>query len=376
MPFDHKHYVPILKGKQGELDALRNITDNGLIQRFTPFIEIPPIAGTYLGPQSAPVPSKTIDEHVAGVSDELVKAVKHLPAVFVDGFYIETEDDLKDGASPIDAIFAKLREGGVAFVPVIGMDRVEDYADSVSSAIKADGRGCCLRLVEADIDGIAELGKQILALFDEISAAPENVDLVVDYGPKVFQKATLPMLIDALPLIEKWRTVTLASSSFPADMGDVKKNTIKEIEREEWAAWLSLRSKSNVKRMPTYSDYGINHPILAEFNPFTMSMSLNIRYTDESNYVIVKGQAQPRKKWANTPEKEAIRAQLAPAVQYPKLAAAIMKHKAWKGKGFSWGDAFIDKCSRKECVGNPTDWRAVGMNHHIVLAVQQIANLP
>ncbi|MGH9589403.1 MAG: hypothetical protein ACRD25_03365, partial [Terracidiphilus sp.] len=36
MPFDHKHYVPILKGKQGEFGALSNITSKEQIARFTP----------------------------------------------------------------------------------------------------------------------------------------------------------------------------------------------------------------------------------------------------------------------------------------------------------------------------------------------------
>lgn len=145
--FDHKHYVPILKGKQGELDALQNITASKHIKGFTPLIEIPPISETYLGPQTPPVPSKTIDSHVADVAKNLIKAVKNLPAIFVDGFYIETEDDLQDGSSPIDAIFASLRTAKVPFIPVIGMDRVEDYADSVKSALrlyraKAAGRDC------------------------------------------------------------------------------------------------------------------------------------------------------------------------------------------------------------------------------------------
>jgi hypothetical protein len=376
MSFDHSHYVPILKGKQGEFDALQNIASVDHIKAFTPLIEIPPISATYAGPQSPPEPSKSIDKHVVDVAEDLIKAVKNLPAIFVDGFYIETEDDLQDGSSPIDAVFALLRAAGVSFIPVIGMDRVEDYADSVSNAISIDNRGCCLRLVEADIDGIAELGAQITALLEAISTKTKDVDLLVDFGQKVPQKATLPFLIDALPFIGEWRTFTIACSSFPADMSDVKKNSIKELEREEWAAWLSLRSKSNVKRMPTYGDYGINHPILGEYNPFTMLISPNIRYTDTLNYVVAKGQAQPRKKWADTPEKVEIRAQLAPGIQLPKLAAAIMNHPAWKAKQFSWGDEFIDKCSHKECVGNATDWRAVGMNHHIVLVLQQIANLP
>jgi hypothetical protein len=158
-------------------------------------------------------------------------------------------------------------------------------------------------------------------------------------------------------------------------MSDVAANSVKLIERQEWAAWLSVKTNTTVKRIPTYADYGINHPDLADYNPLTMSMSPNIRYTDWAEYVIAKGKAQPRKKWATTPEKEKIRAELAPSVQYPKLAAMIKAHAAWKGKAFSWGDGFIDKCSNKES-GNPTVWRAVGMNHHIALVVQQIASLP
>jgi hypothetical protein len=91
MSFDHSHYVPILKGKQGEFDALQNIASANHIKAFTPLIEIPPISASYSGPQSPPEPSKTIDKHVANVAEDLIKAVKNLPTIFVDGFYIETE---------------------------------------------------------------------------------------------------------------------------------------------------------------------------------------------------------------------------------------------------------------------------------------------
>ena len=377
MAFDHKHYVPILKGKQGEFAALANITSKEQIARFTPLIEIPPIPLTYYPGQEHGVTAKTIDEHIVGCAANFADAVKHLPSVFVDGIYVESEDDLQDSSSPIDAVFAVLREKGIPFVPVIGLDRVEDYADSVSIAMSQDGRGCCLRLFEADMDAISTtLAAQISGLIKAISVEPNQVDLLIDYGPKVPQKGALPLLINALPFLDSWRTVTLASSSFPPDMGEVARNSVKQMEREEWTAWNSVRVNPTVKRIPAYGDYGINHPVLTEYNPLTMSMSPNIRYTDLSEYVIAKGQAQPRKKWAEgDPAKEKIRAQLAPSVQYPKLAATIKAHAAWKGKPFSWGDAFIDKCSHKEC-GNATVWRAVGMNHHIALAVQQIASLP
>jgi hypothetical protein len=156
-----------------------------------------------------------------------------------------------------------------------------------------------------------------------------------------------------------------------------KTNSIEELEREEWLAWLSVRlKKKTVKRLPTFGDYAINHPLLTEIDPRLMMMSPNIRYTDSVNYVVAKGQAQPRKKKKPTPEETAAREKLAPNVQYPKLAAKLKEHSAWKGPKFSWGDDFIDRCSRKECVGNATDWRAVGTCHHIALVVKQLANLP
>jgi hypothetical protein len=373
--FDHSHYVPILKGKQGELDALRRTTAKHL-KKFTALVEVPRIPPAYQEIGEQPLPAKTIDKHVNDVSKKFIQALQKLPSVFVDGYYIEVEDDLEGGSSPIESIFASLRGAKVPFIPVVGLDRVEDYVDSVQGAIAKDDRGCCLRLVESDLEGMASLGDQIQSILQTLAVKPKKVDLLIDFGSKVPSKAALPFIVDALPKLSDWRTLTIAASSFPADMSGVGKNKIEELEREEWIAWLSIRSKQKVKRIPTFGDYGINHPVLSDIDPRTMNMSPNIRYTDELNYVVAKGQAQPRKKWAVTPQQKIEREQLAPKVQYPKLAKKVKAHASWKGADFSWGDEFIDKCSRKECVGSATDWRAVGTCHHIGVVVQQIASLP
>jgi hypothetical protein len=374
--FDEGHYVPILKGKQGELDALKN-TSKKIIGRFTPLLEIPPIPPAYLPGQDDPIPSKTIDAHVAHVSEKFTEALENYPSVFVDGYYIETEDELADGTSPVDTIFQTLRAQKVGFIPTVGIDRVEDYAESVKSAIKSDGRGCCLRLVESDLEGIVDLPPQVESFLKFLGLKAKDVDLLLDFGPKVPSKAALPFQIDALPLVKEWRTLTIASSSFPVDLSGRAQNSVGAIDREEWVAWLSLRNKQkSLKRMPTYGDYTINHPVLSEIDPRIMSMSPNIRYSDDTSYVIAKGQAIPRKKKKPTPEEEAARNKLLPKIQYPKLAAKIKNHPSWKGEKFSWGDKFIDACSHKECVGSATNWRAVGTCHHIAVVVQQIASLP
>jgi Beta protein len=108
MGFDQSHYVPIVKGKQGELAALSK-TDSKLMKHFTPLSEIPPIPPKYVEGQEEPIQSKSIDAHVEYVGEKFGAALVDLPTVFVDGLYIETEDEVSNGASPVSAIFEKLR---------------------------------------------------------------------------------------------------------------------------------------------------------------------------------------------------------------------------------------------------------------------------
>jgi hypothetical protein len=376
MSFDQSHYVPVLKGKQGELAALTR-TDAKLFKHFTPLLEIPPIPPKYVEGQEEPIQSKSIDAHVEYVGEKFSAALAQLPSVFVDGLYIETEDELSSGASPISAIFEILRKQKIKFIPTVGVDRIEDYVESVKAAAETDQRGCCIRLLESDLEGIVELAPQVQSLLKVLGLKPKDIDLLLDFGPRVPSKAALPYQIDALPSVKEWRSLTVVASSFPVDMSGVTQNSIAEPEREEWLSWLYLRSRQKaILRMPTYGDYTINHPVLSEIDPRIINMSPNIRYTGNSSYVLAKGQAIPRKKKKPTEQEEEARKKLLPSEQYPKLSARIKNHPSWKEKSFSWGDKFIDDCSRRDCVGSATDWRSVGTCHHIAVVVQQLASLP
>ena len=364
-------YTPILKGKQGELDALFQ-TKKALKSQVTPLIEIPPITLKYLQGEDDPVPSKSIDSHVKATADKLVEALGGYASVFVDGFYIEEEPDLEDGTEPSAYIFDALSSAGISFVPVIGLERVDQYTASVKAATAQNGSGCCLRISAVDLDTPPKtLGALIKSLLSELKVESKDVDLLVDYGPLVPGKSALLLQLNALPEINAWRTLTVASSSFPADMSQVAQDTVDELERKEWEAWLYLRANlESLTRMPIYGDYGINHPVLSEIDPRVMRLSPNIRYTSTLKYVVAKGSAYPRKK------DKTQKANMKAADQYPKLAKKIMSHASWKTAKFSWGDAYIDSCSRKECVGNSTNWRAVGTCHHIALVANQLTSLP
>lgn len=114
--------------------------------------------------------------------------------------------------------------------------------------------------------------------------------------------------------------------------------------------------------MPTFSDYAIQHPEPEELDPRMIRPAASVRYTTESDFMIVKGRSV--RKYGGD--------------QYRRLCAELCKQKEYRGQGFSWGDAYITDCMKKktEGCGSGMTWRKVGTNHHLTLAVEQLANLP
>ncbi len=255
MRFDASHYVPILKGKQGELNAIKE-TSADIRGKFTPLIEVPPISLKYLEGEPDPIPAKSIDVHVSDVGEKIATAIGSGRSVFIDGFCIENDATLPDGSEPVPTVFKSLRDKDVRFIPVTGLDRVDEYADAVKSATATDGRGCCLRLWTPDLES-DELDAQIDSLLSYLGLDPSRIDLLVDFGPVIPSRAALSYQINALPKVTEWRTLTVGCSSFPVDMSNITQNSIAEFERKEWTNWLFVRSKQIKVRMPTFADYAI-----------------------------------------------------------------------------------------------------------------------
>jgi hypothetical protein len=92
-----------------------------------------------------------------------------------------------------------------------------------------------------------------------------------------------------------------------------------------------------------------------------MVPSAAIRYTADDEWLIVRGTS--------------VRSG-AKFGQFHGLARTLVAQPQYLGTAFSWGDKFIDDCSRGGKTGNLTTWRKVGMNHHIEFVATQIAALP
>ena len=95
--FDHRHYVPVLKGLKGEYDAL-SVTPAPVKARITPLIEIPPIPWDF----GDSLPAKTIDQHLRKVTDNIKKGWGTDSPAFLDLVWIAGTEQMADGAHPLN----------------------------------------------------------------------------------------------------------------------------------------------------------------------------------------------------------------------------------------------------------------------------------
>jgi hypothetical protein len=356
--FDHRHYVPLLKGKAGEFGALAELSV-ATKAKITPLIEVPPVTDNL----ETGKPNKPLDIHLAYIADKIKAAWGDDRPLFVDLFWIELKDRTDKGVHPLACIFERFRSIGVLGIPSTGFDRDHDYNSTAKAIIATDQRGVCIRLLDEDMEDTGSLKDKLQDLQKSLGVARKSVHLLMDFrdvaAEDVERSAEVSIeLINTLPGISDYRTLTLAASGFPGSLAKVESSTTAKLTRTE----LSLRKKvlsqgTGLQRIPTFGDYAIAHPDLLEADWRKFKLSGSIRYTLEKDWLIVKG---------GSIEKHEFK-------QFHKLANQLSNRTDFYGADFSWGDKYIAKCATKQVTsGNLTTWRKIGTNHHITVVGAQI----
>lgn len=357
---DHRHYVPILKGKKGEFDALSELTTEK--EKMTPLIELL----TFTDDDedgSSKINKQKLDRSIKSLVDGWGKEFP----IFVDFFSLLPEQLLKDKVHPLQFVFDELKTKGVKTVPVSGLSRDNEYQKVAKDIVKRDGRGICIRLDREDFNTPSWASKLEFIMRD-LQVTPNDVDIIIDLqdiAPK--QEAIFELFVSTLlnnfPRINDWRSLVFAATAFPESLSVTEgflSHQITTTPRTEWLVWRALLNKiGSLGRMPTFGDYAIANPSLVDFDPRFMKMSANIRYTIDTEWLIVKGGSLTRGKGYE---------------QYYDLSEILVKSEKFLGKDFSAGDRYIFECSSRPAnTGNATVWRRVGTNHHLVFVEHQIA---
>lgn len=362
---DKYHYVPILKGKEAEYGALKELKGSPK-EKMTPLWEIPPIPFDY---QNG-CPAKTIDEHLSNIESRILGAWVFKRPAYIDLSNIYEGERMQDGTHPIEYVLREGRAKQLKLIPVSGFNRDDAYQKAIHMAHRTDKLGVCLRIGTEDFEDLAggssEKETQIKELLKSWQIKPEETDLILDFGAITENQAssttiTAIALISSLPYVDKWRTIIFAGTAFPKDLRDVRPNGTARLPRTEWQVWKSLMERGNrLVRTPVFGDYGINHPVHSEVDPRIIKMSAGLRYTTDNDWLIFKGR----------------NVQKHGSEQFNRLCADLIQMKDYKGKDFSWGDGEIYTLAKNHAnSGNATTWRKIGFNHHFAMVINQLASL-
>lgn len=328
-------------------------------ERLAPIIEIPPIDWDF----EQDSPKKTIDEHLLGLGASLSVSWRQSRPFFIDLPYLEVSDRLVSGQHPLSFALEELRRDGLFAIPVTSSDREIEYHQEAAAGHATDGLGVAIRLKESDFDNMQHNIDFMLSI---LKIDVNSIDLIVDYGyvePETRVRTTLFLtgLLNSIPYLNEWRSLTLNGTAVPKDLSDIGRDTIEEIERSEWIIWKKLLKDKQLKRIPNFGDYAIANPAPFEADPRLIRMTANIRYTGDDKFVIFKGRDLRKYGYG----------------QYFTLAAQVMVHTEYRGSDFSVGDYYIDEVGsqRVNKPGSPTTWRRAATNHHLTLVVTELSSV-
>jgi len=351
--FDPSHYVPVLKVKRAEKNALRKIAPS-LRPKITPLLEI-----VARNPDKTP----TIDRHLDTAFKDLATSVSFYRRCLLDARELEP-----DGPSAAEDVFGRAARAGIKFTPVTGISRTVD----VAATLNYRAAGIAVRLTREELEG-GSLAKNLRAFMARHNLGHTEVDLIVDLGPvdDLVQDGVAALASSFLanvPDHARWRTLTVSACAFPMSMGGVERNSHSRVERCEWKVWREVlhANRQRMERLPTFSDCAIQHSKgVEDFDPRTMQVSAAVRYTLADEWLLIKGESTRA-----TP----------PSEQFPELATQLIygqfRHD-FVGTGHCAGCASMKASANgADSLGSPEAWRRLCTIHHVTTVVEALAELP
>jgi len=357
--FDLTHYVPILRWKQAEKNALAQLYEHDL-RCLTPLVELVPENFIHKDANGR-ITKLTIDEVISKIGGQLFQYWGERP-FFID-LWLLSSDNLTQGPNHFLAMLGQYASIlNLSLIPVTGIARDRTYQSAVCATLSIHNKGACLRLSLDDIKR-PTLTKDINTLLSLLKLPPEMVDLIIDF--KIIDRSapTFNNICKLIPSLDRWRNFIVASGAFPEDLSGLQKNDIHKIERTDWVSWRdqTIATPSNT-RMPIYSDYTIQHAMYLK-RKGRARYSASIRYTAEDYWIIMRGQDVFKE---DGPRFE----------QWPAQAILLCDLPEYCEESFSEGDKYIREMSlQHKQTGNMVTWLRAGFNHHITFVVRQLASL-
>ncbi|PBC22623.1 MULTISPECIES: hypothetical protein [unclassified Mesorhizobium] len=326
MPY---RYVPVVRTKAGEADALGNL-DAVARARVFPLVRL---TGT--------IPTTFLAKMVASAAG--------FP-IALDGIY---NFEVTGSTVAYTALFNGLGQGGVPVIPTLSIRAQPAYNNAAAALIGAFGAGFVLHVPLADLPHLAPWVAGVAAW------NPGQIDVLIDVGgvaehaPAPYGNYVAHTINASLAANHPWRSVTLHGWSAPKDYGPLNPGR-NDVARRDWQIWEWV--KGLVPFQLDYSDSGHVHPSLDEVPGYAMAnATVSVRYAIDDQWIIHKG---VRTSGANG---------IAMGTQYRGHAQTLLADPDFGGLAIpSWGDGRIQHYATTQGgAGGRGQWAAVLLNRHI-----------
>lgn len=358
--FGHTQYVPVLKWKLGEYQALDRLKPE-VKSAVTPLLEMPPVGYDF---EKGTV-AKSLDEHLAGFGRKLAAKWGSRPC-FLDVVYIRDERLVGD-VHPLDHLMAQAREASCAVVPVVWPGSDAAWRSAVKLANESDNRGMGVRIRLDRLDD-EETTKSLLAVLrSDTGVDVGRTDLLLDASvlagtPASIQLEAVQTRLQRVPYLNRWRSITLIGAAYPDK--PISRTDKPEWPRQDWKTYRDLLDRLGEQhRVPNFGDHAV-----ASFGaPSEMDMRLvkplaKLRYATPEYWHIKVGSTVKQKEGDGY-------------AQFQSMCQELVKKPFFDGADFSAADRYIHDCSTgKAKTGNLTTWVWVANNRHISKVVAQLAS--
>lgn len=339
-------YVPVLKWKKGEQEALKNLFPEQK-SKIIPLIEI------------------IEDEEPKTILDSLKNCYQN--PIFIDTIQVEEND-----RAFLLTMLNISRQTNQQLYPIFYFNNLN--LETISQLLSLTNRIAIKIPVPEDIEG-----PTYEELFNTIKMFKENytntiIDLILDAGiitEKKDANILLSVIKDILNhhLLNKtsYNSIIISSTSLPENLSSIlEAGDIKYFPRYDIKLFLNLiRDKNFISIVDrfVYSDYGVTKftETDIDFSRLKYPILPKVRYTTYDEYIVLKGRRD------HTLGKN--------IKDYADLALEILNSNYYFGENFSFGDSEIkERATGKKGPGNHTQWVTISANHHIAVVVSQLSN--
>lgn len=346
-------YVPVLKGRRGELAALAAIQPMTR-QAITPLLEIVPAS---VEEPERPSQLRTVVSRTA----KRLETWAGSRLLLDTGFLLPEAAPGDEFGSLGNSVMAAIDQG-VDATPVVHLDDDPQIYHDAATLHKELHRGVAVRLGTADLDEDSEdIEEALTDLLNTLHVERRDVDLIMDLGAvtgDLSVRAGARLVADALrglSGVDEWRSVIVTGGAFPSDLSAFEPWLIGEAPRYDAMLYDYLRQRRRLPRIPTFGDYAVTHPVLSGL-PYRAAPQL--RYCVADRWLVLKGRL-------NDPRSHE---------QFFEICERIAAHPDFVGAALGKADARIAN-PRSMGPGNASTWREVGTTHHLDFVVRRITTL-